>query len=337
MRSKWSLEMLWKEALKFNTKSEFMRGNYAAYQAAHRKDLIDQICSHMPKRVDQSGENNPRFIWDKDSIQKEALKFNTRNIFYEKSHGAYKAAKRMKILEEVCSHMESQKLNGEYNPNFRWTKEKIQQFAMKCKSKVEFRNSYPEVYDAAYRNGCLLEVTSHMKRNTIWTKDSIVKIANKYVVRNDFEIHQKNAYAAASRIGILDEVCAHMVYSKGTSQAEKELFSVIQNFYPTARKFRKRKISVPNKPHIFGFDIDIFIPELNRGIEFDGTYHHSVAGLSRSRPHWPLEDIENYHKIKDRYFKKQGISILHISEKLWVSNKQKTIKKCLDFLNKRDK
>jgi hypothetical protein len=39
------------------------------------------------------------------------------------------------------------------------------------------------------------------------------------------------------------------------------------------------KVKIKGKPYIHGFDIDIFIPELNIGIEFDGGYYHTFAGL----------------------------------------------------------
>ncbi len=90
------------------------------------------------------------------------------------------------------------------------------------------------------------------------------------------------------------------------------------------------------KPHIKGFDIDIYIPELRKGIEFDGTYWHSFSGLSRSRIDWPHEDIENYHQIKDKYFLSKGIHAFHVIEEDWIINKEKCIKECLEFLNAKE-
>ena len=45
---KWSDEMLRKEALKYNTRGSFQKGS-KAYQAALRRGLLDDICSHMIK------------------------------------------------------------------------------------------------------------------------------------------------------------------------------------------------------------------------------------------------------------------------------------------------
>lgn len=120
----------------------------------------------------------------------------------------------------------------------------------------------------------------------------------------------------------------------GTSKLEEELFNIIKSLFPSAKKLRKRKIKIENRPYIYGFDIDIFIPELNLGIEFDGKYHHSVEYLRESKPHWPEEAILNYHKIKDDYFlNNHGIRILHIKEMSWRDNRQDCIDECLKFLN----
>ena len=97
-------------------------------------------------------------------------------------------------------------------------------------------------------------------------------------------------------------------------------------------KWNFEKVKIKIKPHIQRFEIDIYVPELNKGIEFDGTYHHSFDGLRRSRKHWPVKDVKNYHKIKDSWFLSTGIEILHIKEKDWMENKEKCIKKCFDFL-----
>lgn len=103
--------------------------------------------------------------------------------------------------------------------------------------------------------------------------------------------------------------------------------------YPKIVKLKDYKVKIEGKPHIKRFEIDIFVPELNKGIEFDGIYWHSIAGLKRSRKHWPLEDLENYHQIKDTYFLGKGIKILHIKEQDWLKNKEECVKKCFQFLD----
>lgn len=55
-----------------------------------------------------------------------------------------------------------------------------------------------------------------------------------------------------------------------------------------------------------GLEIDIFIPELNLGFEFNGIYWHNDDKLDK-----------NYHLNKTNYFNNKGISIIHIWEDDW--------------------
>jgi len=116
---------------------------------------------------------------------------------------------------------------------------------------------------------------------------------------------------------------------------EKKLLDLLKVHFPEAKSISDHRVVIDGKPHIKRFEIDIFLRSTMRGIEFDGTYHHSLAGLRRGRKHWPQEDVENYHSIKDQYFKEvRGIDLLHVSEKEWLLNKEKCIQKCVDFLKR---
>lgn len=50
--------------------------------------------THQPKK------------WSEEAVREEALKYNSRKEFSEESASAYHAARKLKILNEVCSHME---------------------------------------------------------------------------------------------------------------------------------------------------------------------------------------------------------------------------------------
>jgi len=58
------------------------------------------------------------------------------------------------------------------------------------------------------------------------------------------------------------------------------------------------------------YEIDIYLPELNIGIEFNGLYWHSNRYRSNS-----------YHIDKTSYFKDKGVRIIHIWEDDWDNNK----------------
>jgi hypothetical protein len=56
--------------------------------------------------------------------------------------------------------------------------------------------------------------------------------------------------------------------SAGTSKAEQQIFEIVSQVYPDAIS-RERNLIKP-------LELDIYIPSLNMGIEFDGTYWHSA-------------------------------------------------------------
>lgn len=213
-----------------------------------------------------------------------------------------------------------------------WTKEELIEEATKYNSIAELQRANKAAYNAAWNMGVVDEIRGLLKNClTMWTQETIHKEALKYADRFDFQTRSYAAYGAAQRRKILDIVCGHMKKVRHVSGHEKELLSIIKSFYPNAAKKKWTRIFIEGKPHIKGFEIDIFIPGINRGVEFDGTYYHSMSNLKRSRPHWPEEDLKNYHKIKDDFFLSKGIHILHIQESDWLMNKEACVHLCLDF------
>lgn len=91
--------------------------------------------------------------------------------------------------------------------------------------------------------------------------------------------------------------------SPGTSVAEKEisefLFSNEVNNYPNKRNI------IPPK------EIDIYIPDYNLAIEFDGLYWHSDKLLTD----------KNYHINKTIECEENGIRLIHIFEDEWIFKK----------------
>ena len=182
-----------------------------------------------------------------------------------------------------------------------------------------------------------MDRTGEASSRFMYTDDQIRLTAKNHNTIIDFIKKDSYLYQAARRRVILEDVCAHMKMSKGVSFHEKELFQIIKQTYFNIEKLRHRKISIQDKPFIYGFDIDIFIPELRVGIEFDGTYYHSFEYMrkSKAKAKWSDEDIKNYHLIKDTYFLSQSIEIIHVKEEDWIKNKQEQIDRVLEFLSKK--
>ena len=141
--------------------------------------------------------------WTTELITKEAQKYKTKKMFRNGSYGAYRAAFRRGIVEEVCSHME---------PAYTYhTPESVVEIAKKYTTRSDFRCNCKSAYNYATRKGILDEVCGHMKPiYTHHTHASVGEIAKQHTKRDDFMRNYPGAYKYAARNGILDEVCGHM-------------------------------------------------------------------------------------------------------------------------------
>ena len=99
----WTYDRCSKEALKYNTRNDFQKGNGPAYKSAQRNGWIDEICSHM------THVRALKSTWSKENCAREAKKHKNRNSFRKESGGAYNAARKNKWLDEICAHMEPPK------------------------------------------------------------------------------------------------------------------------------------------------------------------------------------------------------------------------------------
>jgi hypothetical protein len=72
------------------------------------------------------------------------------------------------------------------------------------------------------------------------------------------------------------------------------------------------------------YELDIFIPELNKAIEFNGLYwHYSEKYFEAGK-----------HAKKSNLCKEKNIKLLHIREELWLKDKEKMKKVITKFLTK---
>lgn len=318
-RIRWTLEKLRIEARKYGTRSGFRKGNKSAYNAASKMGILDQVCSHM-----DSLHNS----WTDEMLAQEALKYDTRKEFRKNSGKAYQIAFLRGILDQICSHMEYER--------YPWTNEELVLEALKYKTRHEFEKNNVWAYQVAVRRRILDKICSHMEYAIVyWTNEQLHKEALKHKTRGEFAINSSSAYQIARDRNILDQICSHMLLSSNISLMELSLFNSIKNLFPAAKTLRDYTVKIEDKPFIHGFHIDIFIPELNLGVEFDGRRYHSFEYMRKckSKRFWSDEDIRNYHEIKDAWFATKGIKILHIKEDDWDANKQACIDRCLEFLD----
>lgn len=99
-------------------------------------------------------------------------------------------------------------------------------------------------------------------------------------------------------------VCNPVNYSRNTSVAEKEIQEFICTLYKGIVKTNDKTIIPP-------FEIDITIPELKLGFEFNGVYWHSE-----------LYKDNNYHINKTLKANENGYDLIHIWEDDWIYKKE---------------
>lgn len=149
LRKHWTVEEAFTEAKKYNYRGDFLNGSSGAYKLLYSSNLLDKACKHMWNSSDN-------LKWNRDSIIKEALRYNTRNTFKVSNSGAYQAMQRLGITEEVCKHMEKPKC-------IKYTLEELTNEALKYKTKSEFKRESYGMYQASCKHPEFDNFTSHME------------------------------------------------------------------------------------------------------------------------------------------------------------------------------
>jgi hypothetical protein len=159
----WNKNTLQIEALKYTSRQEFQEKSGSAYNAAGRLKVRDQICNHMVEI------KKPKGHWTIENLQAEALKYDNKVDFREQSNPAFLIASRMKVLDQICSHMTPGKL-----PNGHWlVKDNCAKEALKYTNRREFSMANSSAYHGADVNGWLDEICSHMDFNPSSDGDTI--------------------------------------------------------------------------------------------------------------------------------------------------------------------
>jgi hypothetical protein len=88
------------------------------------------------------------------------------------------------------------------------------------------------------------------------------------------------------------------------------------------------KVVKSNRKIIYPLELDIFLPEYNIAIEYNGLAWHSEF--------FGKKDM-NYHLKKTKICEEKGIRLIHIFDDEWKNKKDIVKRKLLNLLNKRDK
>lgn len=244
LRTKWNKELSKKEALKYNSRTEFHDKCGSAYLFANKNNFLDEICQHMiivgsmKKRCIYAAEFYDGFAYIgltynfNKRIAKHLSDKKSQIFCHIQKSGQNPIFKQLTEYidikyaqqNEQC-YVDKYSKNGWYILNIaktgaiggsqlKWTKDKCQQEAIKYKTKTDFQKNACGAHTAAYRNGWLNEICSHMKTTNkpkgFWNKVMCQQEALKYKTRKEFQINASTSYRIACENDWLNEICRHM-------------------------------------------------------------------------------------------------------------------------------
>jgi hypothetical protein len=219
-----------------------------------------------------------RGYWTLETLQAEAIKFNSRTEFQKKSGSAYNAAGRLKVRDVICGHMPTIK-----KPDGFWTVETLQTEAIKYTSRQEFQQKNAAAYKASGQLKVRDLVCSHMaevkKPKGFWTLENLHIEALKYDNKVDFNRKSGPAYLTALRKNLLDQICGHMVARKlpNGHWLNKD------NCAAEALKYRnRREFSLSNSSAYHGADINGWLDEICSHMDFNPSSDGDAVYLWRA-------------------------------------------------------
>lgn len=113
-------------------------------------------------------------------------------------------------------------------------------------------------------------------------------------------------------------LCSNCVHKSGCSLLEKEMYNYIKNNYD-------KQINENDKTVLDGKEIDVYLPELHLGFEFDGTYWHADSRVFEptdiiSQKQMTAKEIWEYDNNKVLLAESKGIKLIRIKELDWVND-----------------
>lgn len=184
--------------------------------------------------ISQHGKSRPAGCWVEERVKKEALLYSSRSEFKRRSGGAFNAAKRLKILDDVCSHMK--RVN---NPPSIYTEVYLANIALKYTSKKDFRKNDLAAWKAAYRRGLVPLVCSHMeelcKPTNFWNYEECKKEVSNYKTLK--ELYQNNPTVHKK---IINENWSDLLFHLKRNKASNGTWCDYSNIREEALKYKSR-------------------------------------------------------------------------------------------------
>lgn len=320
--------------------------NRTCYNKDHNISIICKNCGKeftVPKNRDYqeycsikcANKNIDRKETRRKSIQTLENKYNTSNPFEvigynnikrnpQKQSDSLKKIWLNKSIEEKQEYSRAVSLGHRRRTikEKQQTKLKIQETCLEKYGDINFWGAN----SSGRENINKLMRKNNLKRLKDWLLNNQLELIDEYKgVRdvNDNLIYYNFKHIPSGNIFIDHVACGRLpIYknpddSKWISLAEKEVADFIQENYNGVVIRNNRKL-------IKGFEVDIYLPDLNVAIEYNGLrWHSELNGKDRK-----------YHLYKTEELEKQNIQLIHIFEDEWLNKKDIIKSKLLNLINK---
>jgi hypothetical protein len=173
----WTKQLVFAEATKYQTRSEWKANSLSSYKAALREKWLDEAASHM-KVLKINGTL--------ELLKTNAAAYSTRGKWKEAQPAAYKTARAKGLLDQVCAHMTQGKM-----PNHTWTKEKVLESARKFPSIAAWNAAEVTAYNKAKKNNWMSEATAHMHALAMPIGPSII---HQFLMSHDIEYEAERRF-----------------------------------------------------------------------------------------------------------------------------------------------
>lgn len=141
------------------------------------------------------------------------------------------------------------------------------------------------------------------------TKEELLNLINTYISKNDrkpavkelaimAEVSDTSMRYHLSKFGLNNSSYIDVKFS---SSGEREVWEYVRTLYSGTMLHNTRDV-------IPGYELDIYLPDKNLALEFNGTYWHSSINKDR-----------NYHQNKTLACMSKGIHLIHIFEYEWIN------------------
>lgn len=173
--------------------------------------------------------------WTVEDLFIEAKRFKTKSKFHKGASGAYDAAKRLDVFDDVCAHMKKAKKRTS-----KWTINKLTDLINLYETIDDFRKNEKAALKFIYRNKLnrlLLLIPSTRTPQGFWKNvDNLTAEALKYDNRVDFSEQSSGAYNAALKHEQSETVFSHM---EEVVEWNKEKILAVARQFETRTEFRK--------------------------------------------------------------------------------------------------